>query len=1030
MFPHILPKTENLLLYLENKRFTKIEDLSVRFCTTQNHFRTVPKLAYRTVRLPLNWGKNWETGWFVADFSLPDSLRREALFLKGILGGEGVLYLNNTLCGGLDDPHQTVQINRYLRSGKAQHAAAEVYAGHPLPGIAFKDRPSIVNSILRAEHQTDFPICATEFSLLRLNRPLHQLYYDVKLISELAAVLDPQSLRYHRLLRGLADIQNAVSLTENDPDKILSHCRTAQRIASSLLKAKNGTTTPRMAVMGHSHLDIAWLWPRAETTRKFSRTFSTVLNLMERYPEFRFIQTQAYIYDTVKHEYPALYQRITHAIRTGRWEPNAAMWVEADTNVSGGEALVRQFLYGKNLMKRELNARPDTLLLPDVFGYSAALPQIMALAEVPYFVTAKLGWNDTNKFPHSSFRWAGIDGTEVLAHFLLTGNYNVRLCPEDLKKLWESVTDKGVQDSQFVTFGYGDGGGGPSETAVEFGRRMKDVEGCPKVAYQSLSDYMKNLAGLRDQLPLYENELYLELHRGTLTAQSYTKFYNRKLEYALHDTELLCLLAHRQKATYPSAILEKKWKTVLTNQFHDIIPGSSIERVNVEAVAEYLEVEKTLEVLRTQALRKLSRPSPSDRISAINTLSHFRSDLIRLNGLSPQSRITDEDGQPLPQQHLLLNGKPASFIHHPIAPFSAHSFKLRKRQKEKNASPFRWEGKKLETPLYRVRFDDHFRIVSLIQKKTGRDIAGKAGILNDLRWSDDIAKYWMAWDIDMDYRFKEQSESRLDKVTLLSDGPLFIRLRLERPLARASRLTQDMIFYAYDNRIDFETRVDWNEKNVLLRTYFPTCVHTDEATFDIQFGHVRRATHNNSSREVAQFEVCGHKWADLSEADFGVALLNDCKYGYRVKEGELSLSLLRSNDRPDARCEKGIHRMLYALYPHAGNSDLSEVIRRGYELNQPTLTFPGNISFSPFLTQEKGDIIIESIKKAEQSDAAVIRLYAPLNKREKVCLVVPETVTEAYECNLLEDNKNRLTVRNNKLNLEFRPFEIKTLLLK
>jgi alpha-mannosidase len=788
---------------------------------------------------------------------------------------------------------------------------------------------------------------------------------------------------------------------------------------------KNGASMATISICGHSHIDIAWLWSRDETTRKFSRTFSTVLNQMGRYPQFNFVQTQAYIYETVKKKYPRLFAGIKNAVKKRRWMPESPVWVEMDCNVTSGESFVRQFLFGKRLTKKLFNHDSKVLLLPDVFGYSAALPQILKKCGVDYFVTAKIGWNDTNRFPHTTFNWRGIDGTETFTHLMSYGTYIGKVKPEILKKNWDAVTDKKLQDEQFLTVGYGDGGGGPNEADNEMALRLKDLEGCFKVKFVKLEEYLRRLRLKRDDYPLYDGELYLETHRGTLTSQAQIKRYNRKLEFKLRDTELLGILAMRKGGVYPGHILEKAWKTVLVNQFHDIIPGSSIQAVNEQTVREYREVMKTCGGLIEKSINSLGKKEKS-AVTVLNTLGHDRKDLCLIPDVPKGYTLQDEKGETVECQTCNANRKNDLYAYVPIKGLAAQTLKLVKKS-QRSRSNFNFKNRNLLTPFYKVRFDRSYRISSLVLRENSREIVPGAKVINDIRYSDDVAYNYITWDIEKDYMFKEVPETRLARARVVADGPLFLNIRIERSLARNSRIIQDIIFYSRTRRIDFKTRVHWNEKNTLLRAYFPVDVHTSRAKFEIQFGHLERNTHDNTSYESAQFEVAAHKWADLSEDDFGVALLNDCKYGHKVKDGVMSISLLKSSDRPDARREQGLHEMTWSLYPHRGNRDLERVIQQSYELNVPCMVKKGlKAEFDSLLSVNSPGVIIDTVKKAEDSKCVIVRLYQALNRREKIKLSVPANTKKIYECDLLEKELRKCRIFKGAVSLTIKPFEIKT----
>ncbi|MFP4522581.1 MAG: alpha-mannosidase [Fibrobacterota bacterium] len=1022
MYPDVLDKTKIFLKELDKERFVPISGIDLEYSMSKKTDLSEKELKFRKIKLPFAWGKLWHTGYFRGKASVPKEASGKELFLQGFPGGETVVLVNGVEKGALDARHKEIMLSKKAKAGERYSFFIESYAGHPLPGIGINDSPSILNSLLAGyESRKSLPLYFKSLELVVKNSAVDTLFYDMSVLYEAALQIDEKSPRKHKIIRGLASALNIMHYRKSaDWEKLAPK---ASAILSPLLKKKNSETVPSVCISGHSHLDIAWLWLRAETTRKFRRTFSTILNLMERYPEFNFLQSQSYIYETVRDTYPELFKRIQKAVKDGRWEPNAAMWVEADCNLSGGESLARQLLIGKRTIMEMFGYEPDTLLLPDVFGYSAALPQLLQKAGVRYFITAKIGWNDTNRFPYMSFVWKGVDGSDVTAHLIGSGNYNGEVRPKELSEIWANNKEAGVVDEIFYTVGYGDGGGGPTEEHNEYYSRMKNLEGVPKVKYDTLSAFMKRLENNKKELPVYDGELYLEFHRGTLTSQSYIKRFNRRLEGALLDTEFIC--SSMLPENYPSEEILKTWKTLLTNQFHDIIPGSSIEQVNVQAVEEYKAGIKEMNDFAQKAVDKASRKD-SKSLSVINTISFPREEIVRVEAKA--SGVKGPDGNSCTVQKVRENGNDVIYFRGRFPGMSPAVFTFSNKSSEESDAPFKYKGGRLETPFYKVNFDKSFCMVSLFDKEQGRQIAVKGRPLNDIRYSDDVTRQYVAWDIERDYMEKETSETRLAEAVLDSCGPLFCRFRVKRPLASNSSLTQYITFYAFNRRIDFKTTVDWDEKNTLLRAGFPVDIKSSRAKFEIQYGYMERSAVENNSFEQAQFETAAQKWCDFSEPDFGVALLNDCKYGHRIKHGEISISLLKSSDRPDARCEKGVHEFTYSLFPHKGEEDLSDIIRESYCLNRPCRVFAGRkIKDGPLFESSSKDALIESVKLAEDgSGDYILRCYMPLEKRGTMRISSGRKLKSVKEADLLERPGKKAAVRGNSFDLSFLPFEIKT----
>jgi alpha-mannosidase len=852
-------------------------------------------------------------------------------------------------------------------------------------------------------------------------------------------------------------------------DELEKQAACAARKLAPLLVLKNSPSTPAVHLVGHAHIDHAWLWPIAETERKVARTFANMCRFTKEYPEFVFFQSQPCQLEIVKNEYPDIFEAVKEAYKNGNWEPNGGMWVEADGNVPSGESLIRQFLVGKKANREMLGFEADTLWLPDVFGYTAALPQIMKGCRIKYFVTSKINWNDTTRFPYETFIWRGIDGTGIKTHFLSTlgpgAGYNGRVKPEELASVWNNVQHKELQSACVKSIGEGDGGGGTLRADFEMARRLGDLEGAPRSAWKTTSAALDEIFSAGAELPEWRGELYLELHRGTYTTQSRTKRNNRLLEFALRNTEFLCALAALEgKGAYPYSELLNCWKKTLTNQFHDIIPGSSIGRVYAEAEAESAEMLAKLEVFSDEAKKSLinakggaagggadNNGKPVNTVFIFNDLSWKRKSTARIshNGASLISAEEKEgfaalkgpDGTAYPvQRYTDLDGNRQTV-------FMAETPSLGWACYEKTAdkvgekSPFIWRDNCLTTPFYAISFDAAGRITSLFDKRQGREMVAPGGFLNAFISAEDVPVFWDAWDIDADWVKHKEEETRLVSTEVAADGPVCFRLRRVYEIGKASRLAQDMVCHAGDPRIDFETKADWHEKWRLLKVQFDTAIDAAQVRCEIQYGHIFRNTHRNLMQDRAKFEICAHKWISLEEEGSGIALLNDCKYGHDVEGGRMRLSLLRSPIAPDPDADRGEHRFTYALLPFAGNFGSSGVIRSGYELNSPVTTFSidggsGGPYEKSLCTVDSEAVIIENVKAPEPpaearqvpaNDELILRLYECFGGKCTARLRFSRDIRSAAETDMLEENTRPLSVRENELNLEFRPFEIKTI---
>ena len=929
--------------------------------------------------------------------------------------------------------HPEVLLTPKAAGGERYRIHVEAYTGHPIPGADPFHPVMYTHQFTGCDPGQDPPLLLEASELVVEREVVAGLYYDANVLLKTALILDEHSLRRARILDELNAALDRVPMHWDTEEELEHGARTARRLIAPLMKCRNGSTTPLIAIAGHTHIDIGWLWPIRESIRKGARTFATFLNLMDDYPELRFIQSQPVLLDMIEQHYPSMLPRIAARVKQGRWEPNGGMWVEADCNLSGGEALVRQFLEGRKKTEALFGYVSDTLWLPDVFGYSAALPQILKQCEIEHFVTSKINWNDTNHFPYDTFWWEGIDGTPIFTHYISTrtNGYNAFPYPEILKETWDHVQRKDTQDSALSSIGYGDGGGGVNREMIEHLRRVKNLEGCPRAEFVNVSSYLNRLRKEPRQRPAWVGELYLEIHRATYTAQARTKRYNRMLELLLREVELWSVMAEAAGVPYPKEDLERHWRTVLTNQFHDILPGSSIRCIYEVAEAEYAQVDLALLELRTKALQALaSGMMHADRGTAWilgNALSWPREDLVMIPGKA--TAAWDAEGNALPVQR--LDRKNALAVVVSCDPLAVSTINVG-RGKADRASAFRRRGNRLETPFYKIRFDKAGKITSLYDKAADREVVKQGRRLNDFYSAEDMPVYWDAWDLDRYYRDTVRAEDRLESMETVADGPLCHVVRVRYRIGKKSSLVQDITFYAHSPRIDFVTEVEWHEVHTVLKVGFAVDVHATSWRNEIQYGHIVRNTHANTSHDQAKFEVCAHKWVDVSETGYGVALLNDCKYGHDSLDDMISLTLLTAPLCPDELADQGHHRFTYALLPHLGDFIVEEVVREAYNLNQPVTVVPatdqrGDSAFTGLLTVSNPNVIVEAVKKAERDDAIVVRLYEAGNSRGPVTVRFAFPVSRVVECNLMESDAGTLPLDRDQVTFDIAPFQIRTL---
>lgn len=814
----------------------------------------------------------------------------------------------------------------------------------------------------------------------------------------------------------------------------------------------------RITAAGHAHIDVAWLWTLAQTRRKCGRTFHTVARLMERFPEFRFSQSQAQLYEFMRQDYPELFETIKQRVSEGRWEVLGGTWVEPDCNIPCGESLVRQLLLGRGFFREQFGEGSDSpvLWLPDVFGYAWSLPQLIKGAGLDYFFTIKLGWNQYNRLPYDSFWWQGLDGTRVLTHFSPTtppgsehvGTFNSDASPAEVFSTWRNFQQKDSCGSAgtlplLMVYGYGDGGGGPTREMLENIREMESFPATPRLRCGSVAEFFRRLeeeAG--DRLPTWNGELYLETHRGTYTTHSRQKRANRKSEFLLHDAEFLCTMATQTipNYDYPRAELRRAWGLLCLNQFHDIIPGSSIGPVYEESLEQYREIRDIGERACQEALDHLAQGIEGDLL-VVNPTSFVRRDLAFWPGGTGDLALQRSDGTPVVTQSvedgLLVDmGE--------LQPYSITSlFGV-----GGSTVPLQADFGLVATPrlldngLLRVEFDERGDIVRIADQLHQREVLASDAVANQFQAFEDRPFTYDAWDIDIFYDDKMWLAEPAHSVRVVEGGPLRACLEVQRRIL-GSEITQRISLARSSRRLDFDTIVQWRERHVLLKVAFAVDVLAPTATYDIQWGNVERPTHRNTSWDWARFETCAQKWVDLSERGYGVSLLNDCKYGHDIHGNLMRLSVLRGPTSPDPDADRGEHRFTYSLLPHFG--DWGDVtIAQAYALNNPLLvravsrdvsnaSAPRARCGSPgvsFFRVDPTNVVLETVKQAEDGPGLIVRLYESQRRRGECCLHCSFPLAAAWRTNLLEDNQDPLQVDASIVRFRVKPYEIVTLRLQ
>ncbi len=939
-------------------------------------------------------------------------------------GFEAMCYVNGKPYQGVDVNHKEVFFSPELY-GQDVELTFRLWSGLEGGGV-----PRIQEHRIR------------QAQLAWLDEKADDFYYMGSLILDTLANLEDGNPVKYELRAALDGACHCIDWSYPGSQAFYESLHQADQLLNEKINGMEKHSLVKVSCVGHTHIDMAWLWRLKHTHEKASRSFSTVLRMMEMFPEYIFLQTQPQLYAYVKEDFPEIYEAIKKRVEEGRWEADGGMWVEADCNLTSGESLTRQLLLGSRFLKEEFGKDVEYLWLPDVFGYSWALPQILKKSGIDMFMTTKISWNQFNRMPHDTFRWKGMDGTEVLTHFITTPEpwnepgswfytYNGLLTPKTVKGVWEAYSEKEMNKELLISYGYGDGGGGVNRDLLEARRRIDKIPGLPYLKTSTAGEYFRNLKETVKNTDQYvhtwDGELYLEYHRGTYTSQAYNKRMNRKMELLYRRAEWLTAMGAAAAGDLGKAAQEKLtqgWKLILTNQFHDIIPGSSIHEVYEDSRRDYEKVEEIgQEVVSSFAAQALEEEP--DCYTIYNS-SAWNLDEMVLLPCREEGYYTDREG------NILLSQKTAAgnYVQVPQVPAMGHKTVLfRKKEQTPGSSAFSVSGRNIETPWYAVALNDYGQITRLYDKAEEREVLAPGERGNVLQMFEDKPLDNDAWDIDIFYQQKMREVTDLTSFEVTQCGPLCLVIHMEWNYMNTT-ISQDMTLYSSSKRIDFKTEVDFQERQQLLKTAFTVDVRSTYATYDIQYGNVRRPNHWNTSWDHARFESVGHRFADLSERNYGVALLNDCKYGYDIKDNVMRLSLLRSGLQPDHLQDLGRHTFTYSLLPHKGDFVEGRVVEEAFALNNPMEVYKGRdkTGFDSFFTLDNPQIEVDAVKKSEDGKYLVVRFHDFAGAKQNVELTPGFSWKTWAEGDLMERPAGAFTSENPRMSLH--PYEIKTILFE
>lgn len=955
------------------------------------------------------WGKNDTWYQFRTEFTIPEEYEGKFVRCKLSTGREGgwnainpqfLLTINGRVVQALDTNHQTFILSQAAKAGDTYTLEFEAYAGREIGNtVTFQDVP--VQFRLHA-------FCHSEDA--------ENAYYDLYAAWGAADIYPETDYRRIQIENYLTNAMNLMDLRVPSSEAYFASLREASAYLREEFYGKFCGQEDIIAdCVGHTHIDVAWLWCLEQTRAKAVRSFSTELELMDEYPEHKFGSSQPQLYQFVKEDCPEIYERIKEKVKEGRWEVEGAMWLEADCNLSSGESLIRQILHGKRFMKEEFDVDSKVLWLPDVFGYSAALPQILKKTGVETFVTSKIHWSESNHFPYDTFIWKGIDGTEVFTQFITGGDhqvrlndgttfstYNAQILPISMAKGWEIYQQKNINNEFLVSFGFGDGGGGVTREMLEMQRRLQHgIPGTPKTRLTTIEDALKRIKkNVEDKkVPTWFGELYLELHRGTYTSQAKNKRYNRYSEFMLQHVEAASITDKvLLQGVYPKKELYADWTTVLLNQFHDIIPGSSIAEVYEESQKQYLELLENNAKRSASTIAHLAEQTEQKGIFVYNTAGTSRDGVVELDG-----------------QKYFAKDVPA------------FGWKVIEAS-ETAGSTLAVSEKHMENDFFAIKLDETGALSGIYDKINDREVlSGRANVLEAY---DDHPSDWDNWEISNYHRESMWEINDVSEISTEMDE-ISASVKIKRPFLHSS-ITQIVTIYRDMPRIDFDVEMDWHEHHVFLKTAFPVDILSDKATFEIQYGATERPTHTNTTWDAAKFEVCAQKWVDYAECGYGVAMMNDCKYGHDIHDGVMRLSLIKCGTYPDPMADNGYHHAKYSIMPHAGSWQEAGVANEAYVFNCPLIAAKaaGNgklASEYSFVHTDCPNVIVTVAKEACDSEDIIIRAYEANGKRTKTAITLGFDVSEVAEVNMLETEvMEKLGVCDHVFRTVFKPYEIKT----
>lgn len=975
---------------------------------------------WRAISVGDSWGGEDVSAFFRRDVTIPPQMAGKRVALRFYIGGDSLLKVDGVPYHGLDPFRDSVLLAEAAQAGQTYHIEIESY-------VHWHTGESNHNVFHMAE-------------LVAVDADVEAAYWDFVAAFKVLGIDDIDEKLKAFLEKNLWDALKCVPVYEPDFAAFKAGLTAArQQLQQTVYGTDRFKGTGLLHLVGHSHLDIVFMWPYREYIRKIGRTHATMLRLMEQYPQFKFSQSSAKIYADMKEHFPDIYAEVKQRIAEGRWQAIGAFWVEPDCNLISGESFVRQILHGQRFWREEFGTVSRTCWQPDVFGMTWSLPQILKRSGIDYMMTNKFFvWNDTNRWRQNTFWWEGPDGSRVLS-VIPPGHFIGMVDPDHMDNHWRDFSDKETIGESLYCYGWGDGGGGVDPEMLECAIRYQDFPGMVPVQFSHPEDALISIAERAEnaEIPVWRDEMYLEAHRGTFTNKARLKKLNRQAEQAYRVAEMLAAMAWRGGADYPADQLDAGWKMLLTTQFHDSLPGTHISEVYPYLLAEYEALGGIADDVRDAALRALF--GTGENLLIFNSLPSARGGIIALPaalfvdsalGAAPSAAPSAATYQPVEN----IDGTRSVLValSEAIPPVGYRALTLAASSPSAPIPPLTVTADTLENQYLRATFNADGELIALRDKEAGRDLlcAGERG--NRFQMYEDKPGKYDAWDIVASYVEHEIPLIGHAALTIDETGPLRASLRLVRRFAD-STITQRISLMADSRQLTFETEIDWRERQRLLKVGFPLNINARHATYDIAYGNIERPTHRNTSYDAARFEVPAHWWADVSEAGYGVALLNDCKYGYEANGAWLRLTLLKGSIYPDPTADLEKHHFTYALYPHRGDWRQADVLRHAAELNTPLICHRASSDMSQphsFITCDAPNVTLEAVKCAEDGAALIVRLVERHNALTHATLTFDRALESAHSCDLMETPEASLTPDGQRVSVTLKPYEIVTLRLR